>query len=47
MTTIHTLPNELIYKIIAHSYPYKTCDLYNFYQLRSVCRLWKDIIDHK
>ena len=47
MTTIHSLPIEILYKILAHSYPYKTCDLYNFYQLRSVCRLWKNIIDEK
>lgn len=47
MTTIYNLPHELLCKIIAHSYPYKTCDLYNFYQLRSVCHLWKDIIDEK
>lgn len=47
MTTIQDLPIEILYKILAHSYPYKTCDLYNFYQLRCVCHLWKDIIDEK
>ena len=47
MTIIHNLPIEILYKIIAHSYPYHNCDLYNFYQLRGVCRLWKNIIDQK
>ena len=47
MTTIHSLPIELLYKIIAHSYSYHNCDLYNFYKLRSVCHLWKSIIDQK
>ena len=47
MTIIHSLPIEILYKIIAHSYPYHNCDLYNFYQLRGVCRLWKNIIDQK
>ena len=47
MTTIHNLPVELLYKILAYSYPYTTCDLYRFYELRRVCHLWKEILDQK
>lgn len=47
MISINNLPNELLYKIIAYSYPYKTCDLHNFYQLRIICHLWKKIIEDR
>lgn len=45
MTTIDDIPNELLFEILAFAYPYKTCNLAEYYSLNCVCKLWNYIFN--
>jgi hypothetical protein len=43
MSIISYIPNELLFKIIAFAYPYKSCNVAEYYSLKCVCKLWNYI----